>query len=256
MLLHIGAFQLDISSQGSTPWHKLTPQTRVLCAILYVFATALTLNERWLTWLIYAVGLVGLIILSRAALTVLLKRVAVESSFIGVVLLGTLFRGGGTVLWHWGWLQITSEGLAVLGSVTVKALLCLLMMNLLVLTTSVPALLRALTKLKMPPLLVAIFASMYRYLGVLIEEVATMRRAAASRNLLSSSRGKRLVIGNMIGCLFIRTYERGERVHHAMVSRGYTGLPPVTESSQVRSQDIWAIATLVLLLLLGQVVYF
>ncbi|MBW4660185.1 MAG: cobalt ECF transporter T component CbiQ [Drouetiella hepatica Uher 2000/2452] len=256
MLLHIGAFQLDVNSQGNTPWHGLAPRTRVLFALLFVFATALTPNERWGTWLIYAVGLMGLIILSRAALSVLLKRVAVESSFISVVLLGTLFRGGGTVLWQWGWLQITSVGLAVLGSVTTKALLCLLMLNLLVLTTSIPALLHALAELKMPSLLVAILASMYRYIGVLIEEFATMRRAAASRNLLSTARGKRLVTGNMIGSLFIRTYERGERVHHAMLSRGYTGLPPTIECPQGRLQDRWAIVTWVILLLLGQVVYF
>lgn len=256
MLLHIGAFQLDINSQGDTLWHRLVPRIRVLCAVLFVFATALTPNQHWTTWLIYAVGLAGLIILSRVALSVLLKRVAVESSFIGVVLLGTLFRGGGTVLWHWGWLQITSEGLAVLGSVTVKALLCLLMLNLLVLTTSIPALLNALKELKMPPLLVAIIASMYRYIGVLMEEIATMRRAAASRNLLSSRRGQRLVMGNVIGSLFIRTYERGERVHHAMLSRGYTGLPPMTEYPLGRSQDLWAIVAWVMLLLLGQIVYF
>ncbi|MBI4780474.1 MAG: cobalt ECF transporter T component CbiQ [Oscillatoriophycideae cyanobacterium NC_groundwater_1537_Pr4_S-0.65um_50_18] len=256
MLLHIGAFQLDVNSQGVSSWHRLAPRTRVLCAILFVFATALTPNARWETWLVYGGGLMSLIVSSRATLSILLKRVAIESSFIGVVLLGTLFREGGTVLWQWGWLQITSEGLVILGSVTVRALLCLLMLNFLVLTTSISALLHALATLKMPPLLIAILASMYRYIGVLIEEFATMRRAAASRNLLNSPRGQRLVLGNMMGSLFIRTYERGERVHYAMLSRGYTGLPCVTEDFQRRSQDIWAIVSLILLLLLGQVVYF
>ncbi|HEY9642231.1 MAG TPA: cobalt ECF transporter T component CbiQ [Coleofasciculaceae cyanobacterium] len=255
MLLHIGAFRLDTNSQGTTPWHQLTPRIRVLCALLFVFATALTANGRWWTWLIYGLGLAALILRSRLTLPVLLRRVAVELSFISVVLIGTLFRGSGAVLWQWGWLQITDEGLMILGSVTAKALLCLLMLNLLVLTTSIPALLHALKALRMPSLLIAIIASMYRYIAVILEEVNTMRRAAASRNLMSTPRGQRLVVGNMIGSLFIRTYERGDRIHQAMLARGYTGLPPLAEISPHRKIDIWALIATALLLLLGQAVY-
>ncbi|WNZ23235.1 cobalt ECF transporter T component CbiQ [Leptolyngbya sp. NK1-12] len=255
MLLHIGAFQLDADSQRSSPWHQLAPRTRLLCALLFVFATALTPQGRWWTWAIYALGLVILMGLSRITLPILLRRVAAEFTFIAVVLLGTLFRQGGTVLWRWQGLQITTVGLMVLGSVATKALLCLLMLNLLVLTTSVPALLHALAALRTPPLLVAIFAAMYRYIGVLVEEFNTMRRAAASRNLTSGSRQQRLVVGNMIGGLFIRTYERGERIHQAMLARGYTGLPPVAEVTTAGRQDRIALTLMTLLLLLGQAVY-
>jgi cobalt/nickel transport system permease protein len=255
MLLHIGAFQLDTDSKHSSPWHRLAPRTRLLCTLLFVFATALTPHGRWWTWTIYGLGLAVVIALSRITLAVLLRRVATEFIFIGVVLLGTLFRQGGTVLWRWQGLQITTVGLLVLGSVAAKALLSLLMLNLLVLTTSVPALLHALAALRTPPLLIAIFASMYRYIGVLVEEFNTMRRAAASRNLTGSSRQRRLVVGNMIGALFIRTYERGERIHQAMLSRGYTGLPPVTEVPAGGRRDLVALTLTALLLLLGQAVY-
>lgn len=254
MLLHIGAFHLDIDSQRSSLWHRLAPRTRVLCALLFVFATALTPNGHWYTWAVYGVGLAIVLLLSRVTLPVLLRRVAVELVFVGVVVLGTLFHGGGTVLWQWGILQVTTNGLTVLGSVTLKALLCLLMLNLLVLTTSIPALLHALHALHMPPLLVAILASMYRYSGVLVEEFQTMQRAAASRNLLGRGRGHRRVIGNMMGSLFIRTYERGDRVHQAMLSRGYTGLPPVPDVPKGGRIDILAITLTTALLLLGQVV--
>lgn len=255
MLLHIGAFHLDTDSQRSSPWHQLTPRTRVICAVLFVFATALTPNGRWQTWLVYGLGLIVLLLGSRVTLTVLLQRVVVEFTFISVVLIGTLFRGGGELLWQWGWLRITTEGLTVLGSVSLKALLCLLMLNLLILTTSIPSLLHALSSLRVPPLLIAILASMYRYIGVLIEEFNTMRRAAASRNLMQQRRGKRLIVGNMMGSLFIRTYERGDRVHQAMLSRGYTGIPPIQDVPRTRKSDIAAITSTVLLILLGQVAY-
>jgi len=186
---------------------------------------------------------------------VLLQRVAVELTFIGVVLLGTVFQGGGDVLWQWGWLQITTVGLTILGSVSLKALLSLFTLNMLVLTTSIPALLHALVALKTPPLLVAILASMYRYIGVLVEEFTSMQRAAASRNLMSSKRWQRLVVGNMIGSLFIRTYERGDRIHQAMLARGYMGLPPVNGMPKGKQADIFALTATMTLILVGQSIY-
>jgi cobalt/nickel transport system permease protein len=142
-----------------------------------------------------------------------------------------------------------------LGSVTLKAVLSLLLLNLLVLTTSIPVLLQALVALRVPSLLVAILASMYRYIAVLIEEFNSMQRAAISRNLTSNRRWQRLVVGNAIGSLFIRTYERGERVHHAMLSRGYQGLPSIREMPKNRRRDILALTLTVIFALLGQAVY-
>ncbi len=255
MLLHVGAFHLDIDSKQTTLWHSLAPRSRLLCTLLIVFAIALTPNGRWLTWAVYSLGVLIVVLLSRVTLPVLLKRIAVEFAFIGVVLLGTLFRDGGEVLWSWGSLKITTLGLTVLGSVTIKALLSLLMLNVLTLTTSIPALLNALVALRTPPLLVAILASMYRYLSVLIGEFNAMRRAAASRNLMGRNRWQRLVIGNMIGSLFIRTYERGERVYQAMLARGYQGLPPVEKVPKGGRRDVVALTLTIILALVGQAVY-
>jgi cobalt/nickel transport system permease protein len=255
MLLHIGAFHLDTDSQLSTIWHRLTPRTRLLCAVLLVFAIALTPNGRWWTWAIYGATVAAIVLASRVTLSVLLKRVALEFVFISVVMVGTLFHDGKTVLWQWGILRITAEGLIVLGSVSLKAFLSLIVLNLLILTTSIPALLHALAALRTPPLLVAILASMYRYIAVLAEEFNSMQRAARSRNLMGSRDRQRTVIGNMFGSLFIRTYERGERVHQAMLARGYQGIPPVAEIPTNRQRDVIALTLTLILALLGQVIY-
>ena len=255
MLLHVGGFHLDVDSKNTTPWHSLAPRTRLLCSLLLVFAIALTPNGRWYTWATYGLGVFGVVLLSRVTLLVLLKRIAVEFAFVGTVLLGTLFRGGGETIWSWGPLRITEVGVMVLGSVTLKVLLSLVMLNVLTLTTSIPSLLNALVALRTPPLLVAILASMYRYINVLIDEFNAMRRAAASRNLMGTNRWQRLVIGNMIGSLFIRTYERGDRVYHAMLSRGYQGIPPVEKIPPGGVPDILALTFTGMVALLGQIIY-
>ncbi len=252
----MSAFRFDIDAQKSTFWHRLAPRTRVLCAALMVMAIAFTPNAHWWTWAVYGTTLLCLVCISQVTWLVLLKRVAVEFAFIGTVLIGTLFQRGGEVIWQWGHLQITSMGLIVLGSVALKATLCLIMLNLLTLTTPISALLQSLVQLRVPPLLVAILASMYRYVGLLIEELKAMRYAAASRNLaVSSRRRQRSVIGNMFGSLFIRTYERGERVHQAMLSRGYTGIPHMRNLPTGGTADVAAISAIALITLFGQALY-
>jgi cobalt/nickel transport system permease protein len=129
------------------------------------------------------------------------------------------------------------------------------MLNLLTLTTSVSALLHALVQLRTPPLLVATLASMYRYISVLIGEFNAMRRAAVSRNLMGNNRASRLVIGNIIGLLFIRTYERGERVYQAMLSRGYQGIPSVEKVPAGGRRDILALTLTLIVMLVGQLIY-
>ena len=249
-------FRFDIDARRSTPWHMLVPRTRVLCVALMVMAIAFTPNARWWTWALYGSAVLGLVLMSQATWHVLLKRVVIEFAFIGTVLLGTLFHDGGEVVWQWGFLQVTTEGLTVLASVAIRATLCLLLLNLLTLTTPIPALLQSLIQLRVPPLLVAILASMYRYIGLLIDRLTAMRRAASSRNLAVSSRHRqRSVVGNMFGALFIRTYERGERVHQAMLARGYTGIPHIRDLPKGGIKDGIALSAIALLALLGQAIY-
>jgi len=255
MLLHIGAFRLDVDSERRSPWHDLIPSTRVLCMVLMVFAIALTPNGQWKTWGLYGFGIVTLVILSQVTFSALAKRVGVEFIFIGVVLLGTLFQRSGEVIWQWGWFQVTTVGLTNLGSVALKMLLSLTMVNILILTTPIPALLHAIATLRVPPLLVAIMASMYRYIAVLTDEFQSMRRAALSRNLMNSRKAQRQVIGNMVGSLFIRTYDRGERVHQAMLARGYTGLFPQAEIPKGGWRDGVAITMVAALAIAGQMFY-
>jgi cobalt/nickel transport system permease protein len=192
---------------------------------------------------------------SCASKATLFKRTIVESAFVTIVILGTLFRQDGEVIWQWGILQIRTVGLIALGSVTCKVYLCLIALNILTMTTSIPELLNALASLRIPPLLIAILASMYRYLNVLIEEFNSMRRAAISRNFeIASPRRQRSIVGNSIGALFIRTYDRGERIYQAMLARGYREILPLENSAKEDIKDLAAISLTVLLMLLGQCV--
>ena len=82
---------------------------------------------------------------------------------------------------------------------------------------------------------------MLRYADVIAGEMRRMRIARESRCFTARSvRGWR-TLGHAAGALFVRCYERGERVHLAMLARGYTGTMPVG-AGPVAAPRAWATA--------------
>ncbi|GAB4248888.1 MAG: cobalt ECF transporter T component CbiQ [Acidobacteriota bacterium] len=94
-------------------------------------------------------------------------------------------------------------------------------------------LLRSLSGLGIPSTLVGMLAIMARYTELLIAEGERMLRARASRSPAPAGLGWRprralwlwRMNGALLGTLFLRALARGERVHQAMLARGYDGTP-------------------------------
>lgn len=85
-------------------------------------------------------------------------------------------------------------------------------------------LLITLRRLKVPAVVVAILAFMYRYVFVVWDELDKMRTARKVRNFSGGSLWFRWkTLSQMIGMLLIRSLNRAERIHGAMLSRGWDG---------------------------------
>jgi cobalt/nickel transport system permease protein len=253
---HSHNHQKAIHQSSDDDFFQIAPPVRVLCALMMVLAIGITPNGHWVTGLIYGIGIALVLFSSPVNLAKLCQRLAVESVFVSVAVIGLLFRDGEGLLWQWGGLKITMTGLVILGSVMGKLCLSLMVMNLLTMTMPIPVLLESLSILKVSPLLIAILASMHRYLDLLIDEFMTMRRAAIARNLMAGKRWQRLVIGNMIGSLFIRTYDRGDRIHQAMLSRGYQGVVVSNRPVKFRRRDRFALLITILFSIFGQLAFY
>lgn len=89
--------------------------------------------------------------------------------------------------------------------------------------TPFPRLLAALGRLGMPPVLLATLHFMHRYLFVLTDELGRMVQARRARTFRRSGRLDWGLLSGLIGVLFLRAMERGERVHAAMLARGWDG---------------------------------
>ncbi len=126
-------------------------------------------------------------------------------------------------------LTVSGEGLRMVATIMLKSWISVQAATLLVFTTPFHDLVHGLERLRLPRLMVAVVSLMYRYLAVLTDEATRMMRARASRSALAPG-GKRpstlwqaKVVGHMVGALFIRSYERSERIYTAMQARGYSG---------------------------------
>jgi cobalt/nickel transport system permease protein len=123
-------------------------------------------------------------------------------------------------------LSVSEPGLVAAGALLMKGTLGVLAALTLAATTEPADLLRGLQRLRLPDVLVQIMGFMIRYLEVVTSEMGRMLVAMRSRGCDPRSPRHWPALARSLGALFVRSYERGERVHLAMLSRGYTGTLP------------------------------
>ena len=135
-----------------------------------------------------------------------------------------------------------APSLLVLG----KAYGSVLLLGILVASTPVPELVAGLQRLRVPPVLVVTASFTYRYAQLLEQEWGRMDRARLSR---SGRTPRQVAWGPRLAALFVRSWDRGERVAAAMTARGFTGRLPVGPAQALRAGDYAFAAGLLLLVL-------
>jgi len=218
---------LDRYSDRDSFIHQLDPRTKLAAIFLFILAVTLTAPTVWPVFLAYFIIVAAVIALSRVPVLYVLKRSLVIIPFVLLIAVFMPFFREGEVagsfnIWVWR-VSVTYNGLQVLGAILAKAWLSILGLILLTSTTPIADLLKGLEQLRLPRVMVMILSFMYRYIFVLTDEVMRMKQARDSRNFGGRRLWQLKTIGNMTGTLFIRSYERGERVYAAMLARGYDG---------------------------------
>ena len=141
-------------------------------------------------------------------------------------------------------LSVSEPGLVAAWALLAKGTLGVLAALLLAATTEPRDLLTGLTRLRLPRQLVEIMGFMVRYVEVVTGDLRRMSIALASRGFDARSPRQWPVLATCLGALFVRSYERGERVHLAMLSRGYAGSLPVLAAAPLRVGDLGVAAAL------------
>lgn len=225
-----------------SPLHRLSPQIKIAAALVMLGAIISTPREAFWAFACYGLSLGILVVIARIPIPFLLSRMLVLTPFALLALLFPVF-GAGPRVDVFG-ISLSGQGLWDMWNLFAKASLGLWTAILLGSSTEVADLLRGFDSLRVPRLVTAILGFMVRYIDVVVGDFNRMRVALAARGHQGSSITHWGPYGRAMGTMFIRTYERGERVYLAMESRGYAGEMP-TSSRVTATSGEWAIATVV-----------
>ncbi|MEO3875378.1 cobalt ECF transporter T component CbiQ [Nonomuraea sp. B12E4] len=212
---------------GDSVVHRLPPQCKLLAVLAFAVVVVATPRERFWAFAGYAVLLMAVAAVARVPAAYVLRRMAIELPFVVFAFLIPIIGMGErtTVLG----VSLSVPGLWAAWNILAKATLGVIASVLLAATTEPRAILVGAQRLRLPSLLVQIAMFMLRYLDVIVDEMRRMRVARESRGFEARDFRQVPVIARSAGALFIRSYERGERVHLAMLSRGYSGQMPIIQ---------------------------
>ena len=209
---------------GRSPVHRARPEHKILGLVAFVLVVVATPRDWFWAYAGFLAVLGMVIAVSRVPAGYLLRRLVIEVPFVVFAMLMP-FVASGTRVEVLG-LSLSGPGLLAGWGLLVKGTLGVLASLTLAATTEPDDVLRGLQRLRLPELLVQIMGFMIRYLDVVTDEMRRMMTAMRSRGGDPRSPRHWPALAKALGALFIRSYERGERVHLAMLSRGYTGRLP------------------------------
>jgi cobalt/nickel transport system permease protein len=238
---------VGVAGDAASPVHRLDPRAKLLGLAGVTLVAVSTPLRAWPAYVACFVALAAVALVGRVGPRVLWSRARVVLPLVLFVALFLPFVRGGTQV-SLGPVSVSEAGLATLAVVSVKACLGTLSAVLLGATTSFPDVLHGLERLRAPRLLVLIAGFMYRYLFVIVDEMRRMRTALAARAYRPRHVLEAAAIGRVVISMFLRTFDRGERVYVAMLARGYGGTMPRLDALALRRADVVFLAGLAVLL--------
>ena len=217
--------------------HRLPPEVKILATLLFTIVVVLTPREEFRAFGGYALLLAAVAVLARVPVGWLAKRASIEIPFV-VLAVALPFAGHGERV-EWLGMSLSVDGLHGAWNIFAKGTLGVVASLLLAASTTMRDLILGLDRLRCPSVFTQIATFMLRYLDILAEDARRMRIARLSRGYDPRFLWQVKAFAVSVGALFLRAYERGERVYLAMVSRGYDGRLPRPETGSATAAQ-WA----------------
>lgn len=226
-----------------SPVHGLAPEAKIVAALGVVVSVAVTPREAIWAFGSYALLIIVLISVSRISPAfVALRLVAVAPFVVFALFIPFIATGQSTEI---GAVSLSIDGLWGAWNVLAKATLGASVSIVLTATTEIPDIIRGMGVLRVPALFTSIAMFMVRYLELIADELSRVRVAMTSRGYDPRWISQTRPIASSAGALFIRSYERGERVHAAMLSRGFSGEMPGMGHRRAESTEWLAVGAVV-----------
>lgn len=250
---------IDAVAEGDSLFHRWDVRFKLVALLGFAFLVVAT-RSPWSALLAMIVSLLALL-LAKLSLERSLRRLLAISGFLSMFLLvmplTAVTRPNDTLLVFGGvdWLTFNLRGLQLALAIAGKACAVALLMEPMLATASLPRTVEGLTRLGVPEKVAQMILLTHRYIFVFIEEARRMATGMQVRGFERRSTVETLrVMGNFLGMLFVRSFERTHRVYDAMLARGYRGRFPAPFYFRVTVGD-WLHASIWLLLGIGLLLF-
>lgn len=215
-----------------SPLHGLAPQIKIVATAAFAVGVALTPRRALWAFAVDAVVVVGLLAVAGYRPRLVATRATVIVPFLLVALALPFVADGEPVAV--GPMSLSTEGLWAGWNTLAKTTIGFGAGLVLAGTTPVAEFVRGLGRLRVPVVVVSIVSFMFRYLDLIVEEMGRMRLAMTARGHDPRWLWQARPMASAAGATFVRSYERGERIHGAMLARGFDGHMPDTGPSDGR----------------------
>lgn len=230
-------------ARGNSVIHRLDPRFRLAAAILGAVCLAVVRRPESAAWGLALAA--GLLTLGRPPLGPLVRRVLTVNVFIAFLWLTVPVTMPGDFLTTWGPLSVSRQGVALATLVTLKSNAILLLFLTLVASMDSPTIGHALEKLRFPPQLVFLFLFTYRYIHVIADEHRRLNTAARLRGFTPRTNMHTYrTVGQILGMVLARSYDRSMRVYEAMTLRGFDGRFRSVAGFRATAQDCLFLAAM------------
>ena len=238
---------LDQFAYLDSPLHRWEPRRKLIGLLALAFAFAFVRDLR----LLPAMALVTFIlfILSHLPFSFLVKRLSYPLVFFLVLSILLPFVSGSTVLWQMGPIAIRQEGLLSVVLILTRFVCILTVAIVLFGTAPLLQTIKAMLALGLPAILADMTLLAYRYIYELADYLERAQRATRLRGFSHHQLNRRMpnTLASLAGSLLVRSYERSERIYHAMILRGYGQAPRVSDEFPARPVDTICLAGVLLL---------
>jgi cobalt/nickel transport system permease protein len=209
-------------SSGNSLMHGLDPRVKIIVATLFSIVVAVADRTEVL---LFALSFsVCCVIVSGLPLAKIMRRLLLVNGFILLLWVLLPFSYPGTTLFSLGPLRATVEGIRYALSITIKSNTIILACIALLGTTPIFTLAHALRHLHVPDKLVQLLFFSYRYIHVIYLEYVRLLSAMKVRCFHPrSDLHTYKAYSHLVGMMLLKSYDRSERVHDAMVCRGFKG---------------------------------
>jgi cobalt/nickel transport system permease protein len=237
---------LEDLQKTDSPVHRFNPSLKIIALFILAFSFSTVQHGGTIPFML-GISLF-LLLASHIPISFVLVKMKISIWVVGLICMVVLFFTQGRILFHWGILSVTHEGLFAALLICSRFLAIVTLMIVLFGTTSFLTIVKALRVLKVSPILIDMCLFTYRYLFTLQGQFQSMYTATNLRGFRPQNWRNWKTLSSLVGALFVRSFDQSDRVYQAMRLRGYGHDPkPFQEKSLYKRTELISFALIILM---------